>query len=161
MQEDHDTLIIGDLNSRFGNAVQDFLKGKSTRIQMEYLPPEDKTKNPNVNARHTLSAMEPCILVNNLKVGNRVFKGGLTFHQKGKFISELDVCIVSMGVLDYIVNFEVDTMITWPSNHVPIHVSLDISNATLDISTLVMRADQLGSHAVHATTKDTPCVKNS
>ena len=141
-------IVLGDLNARFGNAKARFLEDKPKHISWVYEDSPDPTANPNSNARHTITALQSLLLLNNLKTRDHYFKGALTFRQGNRFISELDVCLVSPELVDCICDYSVEQRLDLPSNHSPITVSVDLSKCAVDMSSMLTRAKELGSHAV-------------
>ena len=140
-------ILLGDLNTRFGTEASRFIDGKDDNIDFTYVESSDPINTPNCNARHAITALQPLLLLNNLKKGGKVFKGALTYRQGNKFISELDMCFVSPEILDYVCEFSVDQALNLPSNHAPISIALDFKKTAPDISHLLSRAAELGTHA--------------
>lgn len=145
------TYNLHDLNARFGKASARFLEGKPEHMLCSYEDSADPIMNPNNNARHAITALQQLFLLNNLKGRNFSFKGARTFRQGSRFVSELDVCFVSPELVDCVYDFHVEQRTDLPSNHAPITVSLDLTKCDVDMSLLLTRATELGSHAVLCT----------
>ncbi|ELU02322.1 hypothetical protein CAPTEDRAFT_209485 [Capitella teleta] len=86
------------------------------------------------------------ILVNNLSVNNQAFTSALTFRQGSRWISELDLCFVSLPCLEITTHFCVHQRFKLPSDHEPISVGLTSdSDARTCSAAIEGRARQLGN----------------
>ena len=143
---DDQLILLGDLNARFGASRDLFLQ--NTLPEMTYLPSQDRQNIPNSNARLIAHCLSDLVLLNNLKFRGHVFNGAQTFRQGTKWISELDVCLVSPSVLHAIDSFHVHKEVHLPSNHAPISVTMDVTKieGRIDTERLLIRAGDLGSY---------------
>lgn len=103
---------------------------------------------PNDNAfiLSTICQESHLILLNNLKTRTNYFPSKRTYRKGEDWVSELDVCLVSPGVLDRVNEFSVLQNLELPSDHAPISLSLILPCTDMDI--LRSRAQYLGDHAV-------------
>ena len=69
----------------------------------------------------------------------------MSYKQGNAWVSELDVCLVSSNMIDYIDAFDVNQTDFLPSDHAPISLKIDVLPGT-DIHNLFSRACQLGEH---------------
>ena len=154
-------IVFGDLNSRLG--IQ--LSRVNGETLVSYTPVDMlQTPSPHGKRLDTIREAAQLYVVNNMHYNGKHFPGGLSFRRGARWISELDMCLVSRNALDMLINFHVDNHLLYPSDHAPITITLDISGSMYDINALVRSAEQLGSH--HAmlrsaqnlhNTRDKPC----
>lgn len=143
-------VILGDLNSRFGESVRSLLPmcEDIPNIQpCEYPQIVDPINAPGGNAR-AISAIcceLKLLVVNNLKTLFQHFRSKLTYRQASVWKSELDICIASPNMLRFMTDFTVWQDTCLPSDHAPIAVSLSTPDISLD--SLYSRARCLGDHA--------------
>ena len=104
----------------------------------------------NLNGR---SLVQTCLanqltVVNNLKTVDHVWNGNLTYRKKQLWISEVDLCLDSLPLVEAISHFTVDQSLTYPSDHAPVSVGFDFSHClnTCKIDELVERSKMLGSY---------------
>ena len=142
-------VIIGDLNARFGIMVRVLPVRAELPDYDNYSSPDipDDTDNPNDTASVLASK---CIdlklaVFNNLNVKDKNFASKMTYKQGDRWVSELDICMVSHKVLNYIEDFTVFQKDYFPIHHVP--VSLVLSLPSTDVDGLFNRAGQLDEHA--------------
>ena len=57
------------------------------------------------------------VLLNNLKYKLKHFSNLLTFRQKENWVSQLDICIVSKGLIDNVSSLDVNQDLSLPSDH--------------------------------------------
>ena len=87
--------------------------------------------------------------MNNLFIGTRQLTGGLTYRQRHRWISELDLCLVSRGLADAISSLHVEQQLCFPSDHAPVTPTINVSEVRpADMNDLTVCASQLGDHAV-------------
>ena len=134
-------ILIGDMNARFASTRELFTKNMENAT---YCASKDKLQTPNSNARLLTHTLVSLVLVNNLQYKQRVFGGDLTIQQGNRWVSELNVCLVSPSLLDSLLSFNVhhDKL---PSNHAPISVTLQLAS-NMDTNGLLGRASNLGSY---------------
>ena len=87
---------------------------------------------------------EHLLLVNNLKTPKKHFKSNKTYRKGREWISELDTCIVSEGLIRYIKGYDVIFNDSLPSDHAPIAVTIQPPSPCLE--NLMSRASDLGKH---------------
>ena len=116
-------VIVGDLNARLGTSVHsvDDSLGVSHVIV-------DNTVNQNGR-----SLIQTCIAnkltpVNNLVTADHTWNGSLTYRKKHRWISEVDLCLVSLPLVGAISHFTVDQNLKYPSDHAPVSVGFDFSS---------------------------------
>ena len=139
--------VVGDFNDRLGSAVMTLPKDDPHLIYR----PVDNVKNPNASGRRLLGLCKDCdlLVVNNLFIGTRQLTGGLTYRQRHRWISELDLCLVSRGLADAISSLHVDQQFCFPSDHAPVTSTINVSEVRpADMNDLTVCASQLGDHAV-------------
>lgn len=138
-------LVIGDLNARVGVAVRE-LPERVGLPQYSYTEISDLVQAPNDNAAAILGICveERLLIVNNLRTTDAYFQGKKTFKRGREWISELDTCIVSEGLIKCIQSFNVVHNYSLPSDHAPIEVVLWPPRIPLEI--LMNRASELGAH---------------
>jgi len=148
-------VVIGDINSRFAGTQIEFLEETSHK-GLSYLESSDALKKPNQNAKFVIGAFKPLVPINNLATESKCFPGGLTFRRKNNWISELDYCFTSGGLINCIESFSVNQRTDIPSNHAPIVVKLDLSHFSVEkvmLKELYMRACELGECAITSCNK--------
>lgn len=142
--------IIGDLNARFGTCIRDLPRDIGIQNHENYTYPvlPDDVRAPNENASILSSICEePKMLVlNNLKTTVNHYMSKKTYKQGNEWVSELDVCLVSLPVVSRVAKFDVLRDCSVPSDHAPIAVTLSKPNCNVD--ELNVRAGYLGDHAV-------------
>ncbi len=148
--EDEDICIIGDMNARFGGAVQELLNHVRvpTGERFSYPVIRDDIRLPNANA-FILSNMckeSNILLLNNLKTSNMHFSSDKTFRQGNEWVSELDTCVLNPALVGRVTNFLVLLDVSMPSDRSPITVTMTVPN--MDLENLLVRAQHLGDHAV-------------
>ena len=138
--------IFGDFNSRLGQQISDL----SDIYGVSYLP-IDPLVRPNSNGSVLLPILTQCGLcvVNNLVYNGKYFKSDLTYREGKRWISELDLFLVSKNTIDYVAEISVDQCYSFPSDHAPVSIRLDTSGLNrVSPAALLTRASQLGDHAV-------------
>ncbi len=135
-------VIIGDVNARFGCSVRE-LQGIVDMAGISYPVIPDPVPTPNDNAKALLGicAEEELLVVNNLQNMNSHYLSKKTYCKGSEWISELDICIVSKGLLSLIESFDVVRDNSLPSDHAPISVTLQPPSPCLE--TLKLRSFEL------------------
>ena len=108
----------------------------------------DNTVNTNGRSLAQTCIANKLTPVNNLKIADRVWKGNLTYRKKQRWISEVDLCLVSLPLTKAVSHFSVDQSLRYPSDHAPVSVGFDFSccvNACR-VDELVERSKMLGSY---------------
>lgn len=144
-------ILVGDLNARFGNSVHAMLNSLHVQQQLverfSYSDIPDPVAVPTDNAAVLagLCVNAQLLLLNNLDAANRHFSGNLTYRQGARWVSELDVCIVSPSLICSISDFVVNQDTSLPSDHAPI--SFALQPLSVNEESLLLRASRLGDHA--------------
>ena len=164
VKEDTSIVLFGDLNARFGAAVQELPARAEIPDAIHYTYPRipDPVAAPNDNAiaMAALCVSEGLVVVNNLKTPDKYFPSNLTYRKAAHWISELDTCIVSPQLLNYIDDFKVTQSMSLPSDHAPI--SLSVRPLCVDIMSLWEKAHMLGGHAaLHNRSKEGSLVRRA
>ena len=134
-------MVIGDFNARMGDNVNKLI-GNCASLAYNVV-------DPGVNYGREIFAIcqsQELVLVNNLNTHFSTFAGALTFRQRKKWISELDLCIISKEVIDNIVRFSVDQNTSLPSNHAPIAVKIFFPECDLSLHQILTRSGDIGTY---------------
>lgn len=117
-------ILVGDLNSRFAGSVKNLQAVTEGRIKYE--KSNDNATHPNSNALNLIQSCNDTSLVvlNNSKTKEKHFQGSCTFRQKDRWISELDICLLTEKTLPYVNELHFNTSTSLPSNHAPMTVSI-------------------------------------
>lgn len=98
---DKEFVIIGDLNSRFGLSVRNLTVKSEIPDSHLYayplLPDDVSVANDNAYILGTICSDNDLLVLNNLSTPTKVFSGGKTFKRKNQWISELDVCLLTVN----------------------------------------------------------------
>ena len=145
MYDNDKCILIGDMNACLGISVTE-LPNQIGMTHYCYPSIPDPIPRPNDNAIAILGICieEKILPINNLQTPNMYFLSKKTFTRGGSWISELDTCFVSEGLVNCITNFNVIYNSSLPSDHAPITITLQPSEPCLDI--LMTRASDLGKH---------------
>ena len=145
-------VIVGDLNSRLGFRVH--------AISEEFRTVSHNVIDPTTNANGR-ALVQTCIAnrltpVNNLKTPDHTWNGNLTYRKKQNWISEVDLCLVSLPLIGAISHFSIDQDCKFPSDHAPVSVTFDFSSCINSVKTgeLIERSEMLGSYK-HLAPKNT------
>ncbi|XP_069972547.1 uncharacterized protein [Penaeus vannamei] len=113
------------------------------------LAPRPRIPDPvNVASARTLATL--CIdaklpVINNLMSPTHHFKSVLTYRKAAKWKSELDICIASASMVNYLRDFVVWQDKSLPSDHAPFTVS--VVPPRIEMASVCSRAKQLGDPA--------------
>ena len=133
-------LFGGDLNSRLG----DYQSLPSFDLpQVSYQPSEDLNRNQSGHMLRGLINDNQLFILNNMKLGDKTFRVGLTFARRGDMISELDVALCTRGLLGNVVSFGRADLPPHFSDHVGIEVNLNCTIAP-DMKDIKHRCSLLG-----------------
>ena len=141
--EDNRFLIIGDLNTRFGRGVREI--SNSEEFSYPTIPDDVNTPNDNAYVLTTLCKDNDLLVINNLRTYNKHFVSNKTYKQGSRWVSELDVCVGSLELINFIDRFQVHQTENLPSDHAP--VSIQMSKGSIDLDFVSNRASLLGGHA--------------
>ena len=133
------------MNARFGTSIKE-LTERLGLVGYSYPSIPDPIPNPNDNA---LALFGMCIedkllVINNLKTPHSYFQSRKTFRRGREWISEIDTCIVSKGLINFVGGYEVVENDSLPSDHAPIAITLQPPCVSLEL--LKLRASYLGKH---------------
>ena len=86
--------------------------------------------------------------MNNLRTPYHKWEGKSAYRKKQRWISEVDLCLVSAPLVEAILGFDVNQNLKFPSDHAPVSVAFDFSICynTCKMSELVERSEMLGSY---------------
>ena len=137
-------VMFGDINSRLGQHVSQLVYNDP---RFSYSP-GDNVPALLPHGKKSIAICKDCdmLVLNNLKSGDTVYPGGLSFRKKNRWISELDICMISRNDTHLIKSFNVDQRLDFPSDHAPISFSLDCVVPPPSVDDLCSRADDLGVH---------------
>ena len=144
MSNGKQAVIVGDLNARMGDGVH-LITEKFDNLSHNVT---DSGKNSNGSSLARTCIANRLIPVNNLNTCNQEWEGKLTFRKKQRWISEVEVCLVSAPLVDAVTNFAVNQNVKFPSDHAPCMVVMDFSKGpnTCKILELTERSEMLGSY---------------
>ncbi|ELU17227.1 hypothetical protein CAPTEDRAFT_210518 [Capitella teleta] len=102
-------LLIGDMNARRGVQVSTLLSSASQEWRYDELP--DPVPQPKSHGKIVLEMCKHlnAVIINNLSTGSKFFRGSLTFRERQRWISELDLCIISSELVHLVDNLVIDT----------------------------------------------------
>ena len=143
-------VVFGDFNARMAPIVNQLAKGNQNVLYT----PIDNITYPNVNGRSLLPVLLECdlLVLNNLTYYDKQFSSGLTYRQRTRWISELDLFILPEKLIPAVCDLVVDQRLSIPSDHAPVSITLscDMLKPTYQQSLpgLLECARELGDHAV-------------
>ena len=141
--EDQHYVIVGDLNARCGNNVCQLVQHHPG---LTYSPVDSSV---NDNGREVMQlCMDNSLLVLNNLEAEQSFKGGFTFRRRKKWISEIDLCLLSPELVDCTKCFRVSQDTEYPSDHAPLSVEFVFTPDLIHPRTLLARAENMSNHAV-------------
>ena len=141
--EDTSYIIVGDLNARCGTQVHQIAQ----QLPEVRYTPVDTVVNSNGREVTQICIDNSLLLLNNVESGKQ-FPGGLTFRRKTKWISELDLCLLSKDLLHYTKCLEVVQDTDYPSDHAPVSVEFAFTPDLIHPRNLLTRAESMSGHAV-------------
>ena len=89
----------------------------------------DPLLRPNKNGRSLFNLIKNCSIfpLNGLKYDNRLtFNRNCTFRRGNSWISEIDYILCSKRLIKYFSDFDIDTDLSYPTNHAPVSICLNI-----------------------------------
>ncbi len=143
-------IIVGDFNARCGHDIHSLIDRSShTKPAHRYVDLLDHNQAANLNGHHLVQLCKDggLLILNNLQYGAQFFRGGLTFRQRDRWISALDLCIVSVDLLSAARKLEINQDLAMPSDHAPIGFRMESRALPVSIDSLLERATSLGDHA--------------
>ena len=120
MNKEKHYIIAGDLNARFGSKIHELISDNG----MSYSP-VDLGENDNGKAVLQVCKDQNLYVVNNIHTRNKHLKGDLTYRKRRKWISEVDICLVSKSLIDNIISLSVDKDMNLPSDHADKRIDTD------------------------------------
>ncbi len=140
-------LIVGDMNARFGSAVRGLLTHlyPPHNETLSYPIIADDVNVSNANLLSSLCADNNLVVINNLKTPCKHFVGEKTFRKGQEWVSELDTCVSSLDLLNFIDDFRVLQQSGLPSDHAP--VSVTITSPRVNLDQILEGALALGDHS--------------
>ena len=108
----------------------------------------DSTVNSNGRDILQVCADNSLLILNNLQSEENFFRGGLTFRRKKKWVSEVDLCLVSSSLLGCTKNLFVSQNINDPSDHAPVSTNFVFTPDLIHPRSLLNRAENTCGHAV-------------
>lgn len=115
----YNVLLMVDLNTRFGNGIQNILLTGADDFAYPVIPDQINVPNENANIMATECIEQNLMVVNNLKDGEKYYRRKLTYRKRNEWITEVDVCIASQQILRCIQSFSVNNDVDLPSDHAP------------------------------------------
>ena len=137
-------VICGDFNARLGNAVRRLGGGDALEYGIV-----DNGNNPNGKSLLDICLGSNLAVVNNVTTSHGSFPGALTYRQRRRWVSELDLCVVSRELINCVAGLTVNQDLRFPSDHAPVSVTFDFSQSRLGylgLPQLVERSALLGSY---------------
>ena len=115
------------------------------------------TWRANENARKTLHLCceNNLLVLNNLKQKDTLYPGAMTYRRGNTWISELDICLLTPGILPHIIQLYFNHDTSFPSNHAPIMVEVDVPQK-VNLHSVHEAAESLGDHEVLHSNTQTP-----
>ena len=139
-------VIVGDFNARCGNFVHQI----GERLPELSYTPVDETINSNGREISQICIDNSLLVLNNLnelKTEKR-FEGGLTFRRRTKWISEVDLCLLSQELFGYVKSLNISHDTDYPSDHAPVSVEFNFTADLIHPHSLLSRAQSMCGHAV-------------
>ena len=137
-------VIVGDFNARCGDGVQNLLH-QSPNMQYRIV---DSAVNSNGRDFLQVCSDNNLLVLNNLQADRNFFQGGLTFRRKKKWISELDLCLLSPSLLSCTKSLLVSQNTNDPSDHAPLSTEFVFTPDLIHPRSLLSRAENTCGHAV-------------
>ena len=136
-------VLGGDINAKLGCTVKELIGGDVRDYNVV-----DEGKNDNGKTLLSICKDSNLVIANNLVSSCRTLGGALSFRKKQRWVSELDLCVISRDLVHSVVNVNVDQDFRFPSDHAPVSVTLDFSKSLNNAgwAELVERSAILGSY---------------
>jgi hypothetical protein len=143
-------LVLGDLNARFGNERRLFQDEDPPQItNMSYSPSPDQITHANANAKYVGNTIgKHLILINGLLYEEKSFPTALTYRQRTRWMSELDIALMSPQWLPVMRDFTIHQRTDLPSDHAPVSCEMAIKPRIDEdyLKRVMERAAQLGTY---------------
>ena len=85
----------------------------------------------------------------------------LTIKQKKKWISELEVCLLSVNCIRRVSTFKIHQEVNLPSDHAPISLTVNYDDQESDLNTTINRATNLGQYEAPTTQNNNQILRRS
>ena len=143
--DNRDVVVLGDLNAK----IKDYSILLKESDVYSYKKQPENVQNAHGTILQDICIKNNLLIINNLKSEYKRYVGALTFRRRNKWISELDLCVVTRSVVPYISDFRINHDISLPSNHAPINIIFKVNIPLLIQSQLICsRAMKIGSYEV-------------
>ena len=134
-------VIVGDLNSRIGTKVDDLVNNNNWQYE-----PVDLQENDNGKKLFSICKDNGLMVANNLITKDVKLTSSLTYRVRDKWVSELDLCIISEELVPAMSRLHVNQDLLFPSNHAPVSVNINFPQRSMGISELVTRSADIGMY---------------
>ena len=143
------SLLMGDFNARFGSLVRclpdRICSSDVGDFSYPVLPDDVQYPNDNASVLNTICIDSELLVVNNLKTPQQHFVSKKTFRRGENWISEIDLCLVSLKLIANLSEFCVLQTNYLPSDHAPLSLCINLLGEDRDW--ILSRASLLGAHA--------------
>ena len=129
------------MNSRVGTKIHDLLNDNRWHYN-----PVDLGENENGKKLFSICKDNGLMVANNLVTEDVTLTSSLTYRIRNKWVSELDLCIVSEELIPAVSKLSVNQDTSLPSNHAPVSVNINLPERSLSISDLVTRSADIGMY---------------
>ena len=116
VSDDLHYVIVGDFNARCGDGVHELVQ-QNPILQYRIV---DTAVNSNGRDILQVCTDNNLVILNNLQSDSKFFQGGLTFRKKKKWVSEIDLCLLSLSLLGCTKKLFVSQNSNNPSDHAPV-----------------------------------------
>ena len=137
-------LIVGDFNARCGEGVHDLVH-QNPDMQYNVV---DRAMNSNGREVLQVCSDNNLLILNNLHTDKNLFQGALSFRQKKKWVSEIDLCVLSPSLLSCAKSFYVCQDATNLSDHASVSTEFIFTPGLVHPRSLLTRAENTCGHAV-------------
>lgn len=138
-------IIMGDFNSK----IIDYNTLLSVNEKLVYVNQPEAKQNANGKVLQNICKIGKLVILNNLLTESIYFQGALTFRKRNKWISELDLCVLSRDLIECVTTFNINHDLSLPSNHAPISLVFNHDpNLRVKAELLSQRASQLDLYVV-------------
>ena len=124
---------------RVGTKIHDLINNNRW-----YYNPVDLGENENGKKLFSICKDNRLMVANNLVTEDVTLTSSLTYRIRNKWVSELDLCIMSEELIPAVSKLSVNQDTSLPSNHAPVSVNINLPERSLSISDLVTRSEDIG-----------------
>ena len=130
----------------------------STNEKLADINQPETNQNTNGKILQNICEIGKPVLLNNLLTESTYFHAALTFRQRNKWVSELDLSILPRDLIECVIDFNINHDLNLPSNHAPISLTFNRhSSRTAETELLFQMSSQLDLYIVRD--KKIPCNK--